>query len=75
MTKKLQTDDVNIYTNSTLRKLDERITKLEKKAQEKEDEELNWALNQFRYKKKTKDERKALDIIERRLNLRKTPLR
>ena len=70
-----ETDDVNIYTNSTLRKLDERITKLEKKAQEKEDEELNWALNQFRYKKKTKDEREALNIIERRLGLRKTPLR
>ena len=75
MTKKLQTDDVNIYTNSTLRKLDERIKKLEKKAQEKEDEELDWALNQFRYKEKTKDERKALNIIERRLGLRKTPLR
>lgn len=75
MSEKLSTDDVNIYTNSTLRKLDERIKKLEKKAQEKEDEELDWALNQFRYKKKTKDERKALDIIERRLGLRKTPLR
>lgn len=75
MSEKLSTDDVNIYTNSTLRKLDERIKKLEKKTQEKEDEELNWALNQFRYKEKTKDERKALNIIERRLDLRKTPLR
>ena len=75
MTDKLLKDDVNIYTNSTLRKLDERIKKLEKKTQEKEDEELDWALNQFRYKEKTKDERIALNIIERRLGLRKTPLR
>lgn len=75
MSKKLSTHDINIYNNDTLRKLDERIKKLEKKAQEKEDEELDWALNQFRYKEKTKDERKALNIIERRLGLRKTPLR
>ena len=67
-----ETDDVNIYTNSTLRKLDERIKKLEKKAQEKEDEELDWALNQFRYKKKTEDERKAFLILERAF--KKTPL-
>lgn len=68
MTEKLSTDDVNIYTNSTLRKLDERITRLEQKEQNKEKDKLEWALNQFRYKKKTEDERKAFCIIESTLN-------
>ena len=68
MTEKLSTDDVNIYTNSTLRKLDERIKRLERIEQNKEKDELNWALNQFRYKKKTEDERKAFCIIESTLN-------
>ena len=61
-------DDINIYTNSTLRKLDERIKRLEQKEQNKEKDKLKWALNQFRYKKKTEDERKAFYIIESVLN-------
>lgn len=73
MTEKLPTDDVNIYTNSTLRKLDERITKLEQREQNKEKDKIRWALNQFRYKKKTKDERKAFLILEKAF--KKTPLR
>ena len=68
MTEKQLTDDVNIYTNSTLRKLDERITRLEQKEQNKEKDDIMWALNQFRYKKKTEDERKAFYIIESFLN-------
>ena len=68
MTEKQLTDDVNIYTNSTLRKLDERITRLERIEQKKEKDNVVWALNQFRYKKKTEDERKAFYIIESFLN-------
>ena len=68
VTEKLSTDDVNIYTNSTLRKLDKRVTRLEQKEQNKEKDKLEWALNQFRYKKKTEDERKAFCIIESTLN-------
>lgn len=68
MTEKLPTDDINIYTNSTLRKLDERIKRLEQKEQNKEKDNVMWALNQFRYKKKTEDERKAFCIIESILN-------
>ena len=73
MTGKLPTDNINIYTNSTLRKLDERIKRLERIEQNKEKDKLNWALNQFRYKKKTEDERKAFLILERAF--KKTPLR
>lgn len=73
MTEKLSTDDVNIYTNSTLRKLDERIKRLEQKEQNKERNNVMWALNQFRYKKKTEDERKAFLILEE--HFKKTPLR
>ena len=73
MTGKLPTDNIYIYTNSTLRKLDERIKRLERIEQNKEKDKLNWALNQFRYKKKTEDERKAFLILERAF--KKTPLR
>ena len=73
MTEKLPTDDVNIYTNSTLRKLDERIKRLEQKEQNKERNNVMWALNQFRYKKKTEDERKEFVILEE--HFKKTPLR
>lgn len=64
MTEHLQTDDVNIYTNSTLRKLDERIKRLEQIEQKRKKDNVVWALNQFRYKEKTEDERKAFCIIE-----------
>lgn len=64
MTEHLQTDDVNIYTNSTLRKLDERIKRLEQIEQKRKKDDIVWALNQFRYKEKTEDERKAFCIIE-----------
>lgn len=64
MTEYLPTDDVNIYTNTTLRKLDERIKRLEQTEQKREKDNVEWALNQFRYKEKTEDERKAFCIIE-----------
>ena len=64
MTEHLQTDDVNIYTNSTLRKLDERIKRLEQIEQKRKKDDIEWALNQFRYKEKTEDEQKAFCIIE-----------
>lgn len=55
--------------------LKNRVDKLEQKQKEIEDEELDWALNQFRYKEKTSDEREALLIIEKRLGNKKTSLR
>lgn len=55
--------------------LQKRVYKLEQKQKESEDEELNWALNQFRYKDLTSDESKALTIIEKRLGTKKTSLR
>lgn len=55
--------------------LKNRIDKLEQKQKESEDKELDWALNQFRYKNKTSDESKALTIIEKRLGTKKTSLR
>ncbi len=55
--------------------LTHRVEKLEQKQKEKEDKELNWALNQFRYKEKTPDESKALVIIEKMLGIKKTSLR
>lgn len=55
--------------------LKNRVDKLEQKQKEIEDKELNWALNQFRYKDKTSDESKALLIIEKRLGTKKTSLR
>ena len=73
MTEYLSTDDVNIYTNSTLRKLDERIKRLEQIEQKREKDNVVWALNQFRYKKKTENERKAFLILEK--HFKKTPLR
>lgn len=55
--------------------LKNRVEKLEQKEQQKEDEEVEWALNQFRYKSMTSDERKALAIIEKRLGAKKSMLR
>lgn len=73
MGEKITTDDVNIYTNSTLKKLDERITKLEEIVQNKEKDKIRWALNQFKYKEKTEEEQEAFLILERAF--KKTPLR
>lgn len=64
MSKYLQTDNVNIYTNSTLRELNERIKRLEEIEQKRKNDNIEWALNQFRYKEKTEDEQKAFCIIE-----------
>lgn len=64
MSKYLQTDNVNIYTNSTLRELNERIKRLEGIEQKRKKDNVVWALNQFRYKEKTEDEQKAFCIIE-----------
>ena len=51
-----------------IKELESRITRLEQKEQNKEKNNVTWALNQFRYKKKTEDERKAFCIIESILN-------
>lgn len=55
--------------------LQKRVYKLEQKQKEYEDKELNWALNQFRYKNLTSDESKALTIIEKRLGTKKASIR
>ena len=52
-------------------KLQNRVEKLEEKQQEHEDKELRWAVAQFDYKSKTKDERKAWSIILKKLGLRR----
>ena len=67
MTEHLPTDDVNIYTNSTLRKLDERIKRLDQIEQKRKKDKINWALNQFKYKEKTEAEQEAFLILERAL--------
>lgn len=51
-----------------IKELEARITRLEQKEQNKEKDNVIWALNQFRYKEKTEDERKAFCIIESVLN-------
>lgn len=52
-------------------RLQRRVSELEQKQQEYEDEELRWALAQFDYKSKTEDESKAWAIICKRLGARK----
>lgn len=58
------TDDVKM---GMLLDLSKRVSKLEKEICNSKREELDWALNQFRYMGKTSDQRKALMIIEREL--------
>ena len=58
------TDDVKM---GMLLDLSKRVSKLEKEICNSKREELDWALNQFRYMRKTSDQRKALMIIEREL--------
>ena len=58
------TDDVKMVM---LLDLSKRVSKLEKEISNSKREELDWALNQFRYMGKTSDQRKALMIIEREL--------
>lgn len=55
--------------------LKRKVRVLEEKQRKQEDKELTWALNQFRYKQKTSDESKALEIIEKRLGTKRTSLR
>ena len=66
------TDDVKM---KMILDLSKRVTKLEKEVYNAKREELDWALNQFRYTKKTSDQSKALAIIERELGFKKTRLR
>lgn len=56
------TDDVKMRMLLDLRK---RVDKLENEISNSKREELDWALNQFRYMGKTSDQRKALMIIEK----------
>lgn len=47
---------------------DKRIKELERIEQKRKKDNVEWALNQFRYKEKTEDEQKAFCIIESILN-------
>lgn len=60
------TDDVKM---KMILNLEHRVTKLEKEISNSKREELDWALNQFRYSKKTSDQSKALMIIEKELQM------
>lgn len=66
------TDDVEM---EMILDLSKRVDKLEKEVYNAKREELDWALNQFRYTEKTSDQSKALAIIERELGFKKTRLR
>ena len=54
---------INLLNNK-----DKRITELERIEQKRKKDNVEWALNQFRYKEKTEDEQKAFCIIESILN-------
>ena len=54
--------------------LSKRVDKLEKEICNSKRKELDWALDQFRYIKKTSDQRKALTIIEKELGFKKSSL-
>jgi hypothetical protein len=58
------TDDVKMQL---ILDLEHRVTKLEKEIDNSKQEELEWALNQFRYSKKTSDQSKAFLIIDEAL--------
>ena len=51
--------------------LAKRVDKLEKEVYSAKREELDWALNQFRYIEKTSDQSKAFAIIEKELGFKK----
>ena len=55
--------------NKRLVNLEQAVSQLEEKYKQEEQEELEWALSQFRYKHLSADERKALDIIESKFKL------
>lgn len=65
------TDDVKMVM---LLDLSKRVSKLEKEISNSKREELDWALNQFRYMRKTSDQRKALMIIEKEFGFKKTTI-
>ena len=65
------TDDVEM---KMILDLSKRVTKLEKEISNSKREELDWALNQFRYMRKTSDQRKALMIIEKEFGFKKTTI-
>jgi len=67
-----RTDEVKMEMILDLLK---RVDKLEKEIYNSKIEELDWALNQFRYTGKTSDQRKAFMIIEKELGFKKTSLR
>lgn len=60
------TDDVKM---KMILDLSKRVDKIEKEISNSKREELDWALNQFRYSKKTSDQSKALMIIEKELQM------
>lgn len=60
------TDDVKM---KMILDLSKRVDNLEKEISNSKREELDWALNQFRYSKKTSDQSKALMIIEKELQM------
>ena len=65
------TDDVKM---EMILDLSKRVDKLEKEISNSKREELDWALNQFRYMGKTSDQRKALMIIEKEFGFKKTTI-
>lgn len=58
-------DDYIDYLEKQSKRLEAIITKLEKKEQEKEKDNVMWALNQFKYKEKTETEQEAFLILEK----------
>ena len=76
--KRLSDEEINLLLNNYHEKnkeLEKRVEILENELHKKEDDELTWALSQFRYKIKDNDEMKALAIIEKALGKRKSMLR
>lgn len=65
---KLKLKDTEKAFNNTLKKLDERITRLERIEQKREKDKISWALNQFRNREKTEEEQEAFLILKRALN-------
>ena len=60
---------------ATIEELETRIKKLECELYKQKEDEIDWALAQFRYTVKDNDQMKALAIIEKALGKRKSMLR
>lgn len=69
MIKKLGDDNIDCVVcekyDERLVELEMKIRSLERKEKKREKDKLRWALNQFRYKEKTEEEKEALRIIDK----------